>query len=77
MVTVCYAAQILFTAHRKDTVRIVQSTGTVKPQAHPTMLYLVYMVAIIDSLPPKIISVDNAKLRVMILLLVNNNGSCS
>ena len=37
-VAIYYAAQILFTVHHTDAVHVVQSTGTVKPQAHPTML---------------------------------------
>ena len=39
MLAVCYAAYILFKAHRKDAVCVLQSTGTVQLQAHPTMLW--------------------------------------
>ena len=38
VVTVYHAAYILLTVHRTDAVCVVQSTITVQPQAHPTML---------------------------------------
>ena len=38
MIAICYAANILITVQHTDTVCVVQSTGTVLPQAGPMML---------------------------------------